>query len=76
MDSVEIERIKKEKIKEYKRQEYIKNKEKIKQKSREYYYKKKEKLGIPNKKIKKNITVIHYDKVDEDQQKKFWIHFD
>jgi hypothetical protein len=75
-ENIDIEKIKKEKIKEYKRQEYLKNKEKIKAKSREYYYKKKKELGIPDKKNKNKITIIHYDKVDEEDQKKFWVSFD
>jgi hypothetical protein len=50
---------KKERIKEYKRQEYLKNADKIKARSKEYYYKKKKELGLPDKKDKYKIEVKH-----------------
>jgi len=48
---------KKERIREYKRQEYLKNADKIKAKSKEYYYKKKKELGLPDKKDKYKIEI-------------------
>lgn len=68
------EEIKKNKIKEYKRQEYIKNAEKIKARQREYYYKKKAELGIPDKKDKYKITVLRIEECED--KSRFTVHFD
>lgn len=68
---------KKEKIRQYKRLEYEKNKELIKQKQREYYYKKKIEQGLPLKKDKYKITLIHYkDCQTEEEKQKFILNFD
>lgn len=68
---------KKQKIKEYKRIEYLKNSESIKQKQREYYYRKKKELGLPDKKDKYKISILRYnDNLPEDVKKKFIVNFD
>ena len=65
---------KKERIREYKRQEYLKNADKIKAKSKEYYYKKKKELGLPDKKDKYKIE-IKYSK-DYTDKSIFIVTFD
>ena len=65
---------KKEKIKEYKRLEYIKNAEKIKQRSKEYYYKKKIEQGLPDKKDKYKIVIKHIKDFSDDSI--FIVNFD
>lgn len=66
--------LRKQKIKEYKRQEYIKNSDKIKARSKEYYYRKKKELGIPDKKDKYKIIIKKID--DFDDKDIFIVHFD
>jgi hypothetical protein len=68
---------KKEKIRQYKKLEYEKNKELIKKKQRDYYYKKKIEQGLPLKKDKYKITLVFYkDAVTEEEKNKFILHFD
>ena len=71
---ISSEDIKKQKIKDYKRQEYIKNADKIKARQREYYYKKKKELGIPDKKDKYKVTILHIN--DCEDKSRFTVYFD
>jgi len=68
---------KKEKIRQYKKAEYERNKESIKEKQKVYYYKKRAELGIPTKKDIKKITLIHLKDCETEEEKaKFYVSFD
>jgi hypothetical protein len=73
MDNLTKEEIKRNKIKEYKKSEYLKNAEKIKARQREYYYKKKIELGIPDKKDKYKITILRIEECED--KSRFTVHF-
>ena len=68
---------KKEKIRQYKKQEYLKNAESIKARQREYYIKKKIERGEPLKQDKYKKKIYHLkDCENEEDKKKFTLHFD
>ena len=74
MENLTKEEIKKHKIKEYKRIEYLKNADKIKARQKDYYYKKKKELGKPDKKDKYKIIVLRIDECED--KSRFTVHFD
>jgi hypothetical protein len=68
---------KKKRLKEYKRNEYLKNAEIIKKKQKEYYYKKKILRGEPLKEDKYKITILYRkDYLNTEFEKKFTVFFD
>jgi hypothetical protein len=68
---------KKNKLKEYKRNEYLKNADTIKQRQKEYYYKKKIERGEPLKKDKYKISILYRKNfIGTDFEKKFTVFFE
>jgi hypothetical protein len=73
-NNISKEEERKKKIREYKKQEYIKNADKIKARSKEYYYRKKKEQGLPDKKDKYKIIIKRID--DFEDKSIFTLHFD
>lgn len=68
---------KKQRLKEYKRKEYLKNAELIKKKQKEYYYKKKIERGEPLKQDKYKISILYRKNfLNTEFEKKFTVTFD
>jgi hypothetical protein len=64
---------KKEKIRQYKRTEYLKNAETIKARQRDYYIKKKIERGEPLKNDKYKISILHINDCKTDEEKKRFV---
>lgn len=68
---------KREKIRQHKREEYLKNADAIKARQRAYYYKKKAEAGTPNKEDKYKIKVERLSEATTDEaRQRFILHFD